>query len=105
LRRIFGYKNVEVTEGWRKLNNEELHRLYPSPIIIRMTKSRRVIWAEHVARMWEKRTAYRILVVKPEGKRPLGRPTRRPVVNMKMDLKEIGGDDMDWINLAQDRDQ
>jgi hypothetical protein len=62
-------------------------------------------WAGHLARMGEKRNAYRILVGKPEGKRPLGRPRRRWVDNIKMDLREIGWDGMDWIGLAQDRDQ
>jgi hypothetical protein len=68
-------------------------------------KSRRMRWAEHVARMGETRNAYRILVGKPEGKRPLGRPRRRGVDNIKMDLREIEWDGMDWIELAQDRDQ
>jgi hypothetical protein len=76
-----------------------------SPSIIRMIKSRRMRWAGHVARMGEKMNAYRILVGKPEGKRPLGRLRRRWVNNIKMDLREIGWDDMDWIDLAQDRDQ
>jgi hypothetical protein len=90
LRRIFGQRRDEVTEDWRKLHNEELHRLYSSPSIIRMIKSRRMRWAGHVVRMVEKRNAYRILVGKPEGKRPLGRPRRRWVDNIKMDLREIG---------------
>jgi hypothetical protein len=71
----------------------------------RMIKSRRMRWTGHVARMGEKRNAYKILVGKPEGKRLLGRPTRRGVDNIKMDLREIRWDGMDWINLAQDRDQ
>jgi hypothetical protein len=87
------------------VNNEELHNLYFSPNIIRMIKPRRMRWAGHVARMGETRNAYRILVGKPEGKRPLGRPRRRWVDNMKIDLREIGWDGMDWIDLAQDRDQ
>jgi hypothetical protein len=70
-----------------------------------MIKSRRMRWAGHVTRMGEKRNAYRILVGKPEGKRPLGRPRRRWVDNIKMDLREIKWDGMDWIDLAQDRDQ
>jgi hypothetical protein len=82
-----------------------LHSLYSSPSIIRMIKSRRMRWAGHVARMREKRNAYRILVRKPEDKRPLGRPRRRWVDNIKMDLREIGWDGVDWIHLAQDRDQ
>jgi hypothetical protein len=73
LKRIFGPKRDEVTGGWRKLHSEELHNLYSSPSIIRMIKSRRMRWA-HVARMGEKRNAYRILMGNPEGKRPLGRP-------------------------------
>jgi hypothetical protein len=90
LRRIFGPKRDEVTGDWRKLHIEELHRLHSSPSIIRMIKSRRMRWARHVARMVEKRNAYMILVGKPEGKRPLGRPRRRWVDNIKMDLREIG---------------
>jgi hypothetical protein len=70
--------------------------------IIRMIKSRRMRWAGHVTRTGETRNVYTILVGKPEGKRPLGRPRRRWVDNIKMDLREIGWDGMDWINLAQD---
>jgi hypothetical protein len=77
LSRIFGPKRDEVTGGWRKLYNEALHNLYSSPSIIRIIKSRRMRWAGHVARMGEKRYVYRLLVGKPEGKRPLGRPRRR----------------------------
>jgi hypothetical protein len=73
--------------------------------MIRMIKSRRKMWAGHVARIGYKRNAYRILVRKSEGKRSLGRPRRRWVHNIKMDLREIGWDGMDWINLDQDRDQ
>jgi hypothetical protein len=69
-----------------------------------MIKSRRMRWAGHVARMGEKRNAYRILVGKLEGKRPLGRPRRKWVDNIKMDLREIGWDGVNWIDLAQDRD-
>jgi hypothetical protein len=82
LRRIFGPKRDDVMGDWRKLHNEELQNLYSSPNIIRMIKSRRR-WNGHVARMGEKRNAYRILVGKPEGKRPLGRPRRRWVDNIK----------------------
>jgi hypothetical protein len=97
----------EVTGGWRKLHNEELHNLYSSPSIIRMIKSRRMRWACHVARMGETRNAYRKLAGKPEGKRPLGRPRRRWVDNItsRMDLREIGWYGMDWMDLAHDRDQ
>jgi hypothetical protein len=77
LRRLFEPKRDEVMRGSRKLHNEELHNLYSSPSIIRMIKSRRMRWASHVTRMRTKRNAYRILVGKPEGKRPLGRPRRR----------------------------
>jgi hypothetical protein len=104
LRRMFGPKRDEVTGGWRKLHNEELHNLYSPPSIIRMIKSMRMRWAGHVPRMREKRNAWRILVRNPEGKKPLGRPRRRWVDNIKMDLREIEWDGMDWIDLAQDRD-
>jgi hypothetical protein len=77
LRRIFGPKGDEVTVEWRKLHNKELHDLYSSPSIIRIMKSWRMRWADHLARKGEKRNAYRLLVGKPEGKRPLGRPRRR----------------------------
>jgi hypothetical protein len=105
LRRIFGPKRDEVTGGWRKLHNEELHDLYSSPSIIRIIESRRMRWVEHVARMGEKRNAYRLLVGKPERKRPLGRPRRRWVDNIKMDLLVIGWGGVDCIGLAQDRDK
>ncbi|KAJ4429673.1 hypothetical protein ANN_21874 [Periplaneta americana] len=84
---------------------EILHALYPSPDIIRNIKSRRLRWAGHVAGMGESRNAYRVLVGRPDGKRPLGRPRRRWEDNIKMDLREVGYDDRDWIHLAQDRDQ
>jgi hypothetical protein len=103
LRRTFGPKRVGVTGGWRKLHNEELHSLYSSPSIIRIIKSRRMRWAGHVARMGERRNVYRLLVRKPEGKRPLGRPRRRWTDNIKMDLLVIGVNVVDWIGLAQDR--
>jgi hypothetical protein len=105
LRRIFGPKRDEVTGGWRKLHNEELRDLYSSPSIIRIIKSRRMRWAEHVARMGEERNACRLLVGKPEGKRPLGRPRRRWVDNIKIDLLEIGWGGVDWIGLPQDREK
>jgi hypothetical protein len=97
--------SIALTGGWRKLRNEELHNLYSSPSIIRVIKSRRMTWTGHVARMGERRNAYRILVGNPEGKRPLGRPRRRWVDNIKMDLRKIGWNGGDWIDLAQDRDQ
>jgi hypothetical protein len=85
-------------------NNEELRDLYSSPSIIRIIKSRRTRWAGHVAQMGEKRNAYRLLVGKPEGKTSLGRPRRRWVDNIKMDVLEISWGGVDWIGLAQDRD-
>jgi hypothetical protein len=95
LRRIFGPKSDEVTGEWRRMHNEELR-------IIRIIKSRRMRWAGHVARMGEKRNAYRLLVGKPEGKRPLERPRRRWVDNIRMNLGEVGWDDGDWIGMAKD---
>jgi hypothetical protein len=103
LLRIFGPKTDGVMGGWRKLHNEELHHLYSSPSIIRIIKSRRMRWAEHVARMGEKRNVCRLLVRNPEGKRPLERPRHRWTDNIKMDLLEIGLSVVDWIGLAQDR--
>jgi hypothetical protein len=105
LRRVFRPKSDEVTGGWRKLHNEELHELYSSRSIIIIIKSRSMTWAGHVAQMGEKRNAYGILVGTPEGKRPLGRQRRRWVGNIKMDLREIGWVGVDWIDMAQDRDQ
>jgi hypothetical protein len=90
LRRIFGPKRDVVTGEWRKLHNEELHNLYSSPDIIRQVKSRRMRWAGHVARMGEERKVYKVLVRKPERKRPLGRPRRRWEDGIRMDLREIG---------------
>ncbi|KAJ4444299.1 hypothetical protein ANN_06091 [Periplaneta americana] len=89
----------------QELHNTELQALYSSPDIIRNIKSRRLRWAGHVARMDESRNVYRVLVGRPEGKRPLGRPRRKWEDNIKMDLRKVGYDDRDWINLAQDRDQ
>jgi hypothetical protein len=105
LRRIFRPKRDEVTGGWRKLHNEELHGLYSSPNIVRVIKARRMRWAGHVARMEEMKGAYNILVGKPEGRRPLGRPRRRWEDNIKMGLREMGFGDVDRIYLAQDRDR
>jgi hypothetical protein len=105
LRRIFGPKRDEVTGEWRKLHNKELHDLYSSPSIIRIMKSRRMRWAGHVARMGEKMNAYRLLTGKPEGRRPLGRPKRRWLDNIRIDLVKVGWGDVDWIGLAQGRDR
>jgi hypothetical protein len=103
LRRIFEPKRDEVTGEWRKLHNEELHDLYSSPSIVRIIKARRMIWAGHVARMGEEKNAYRLLVGKPEGRSPLGRPRRRLLDNIRIDLVEVGWGDVDCIGLAQDR--
>jgi hypothetical protein len=105
LRRIFGQKRDEVTREWRKLHKEDLHNLYSSPSIIRIIKSRRMRWEGHVARMGENRSAYRLLVGKPEGKKPLGRTRRRWLDNIRTNLVEVGCGDVDWIGLAQDRDR
>ncbi|KAJ4443916.1 hypothetical protein ANN_05703 [Periplaneta americana] len=105
LRKIFGAKRDEVTGEWRKLHNADLHALYSSPDIIRNIKSRRLRWAGHVARMGESRNAYSVLVGRPEGIRHLWRPRRRWEDNIKIELREVGYDGRDWINLAQDRDQ
>jgi hypothetical protein len=100
LRKIFGPKIDEVTGEWRKLYNEELHILYSSPYIIRQIKSRRMKWAGHVACMGEERNVYRVLMGKPEGKGPLGRPREDGI---RMDLREIGWGSVDWIQLAWDK--
>ena len=85
--------------------NEELNDLYSSPNILRVITSRRMRWAGHVARVGEERGVYRVLVGKPEGKRPLGRPRCRWVDNIRMGLQEVGCGYMDWIGRAQDRDR
>ena len=90
LRRIFGPKRDEVRGEWRKPNNEERNDLYSSPNIVHVITSRRMRWAGHVARMGEGRGVYRVLVGKPEGKRPLGRPRHRWEDNIKMDLQVVG---------------
>jgi hypothetical protein len=105
LRRIFGPKRDEVTGEWMKLHNEELHNLYSYQDIIRQVKSRRMRWAGHVARMGEERKVYKVLVGKPEGKRPLERPRRMWEDGVRMDLREIGLGGVDWMQLAQDRDR
>jgi hypothetical protein len=102
--RIFGPRGEE-DRLWRKLHNDELHSLYYSPNIVKVIKLRRVRVAGHVARTGEGRGVYKVLVGRPEGKRPLGRPRRMWEDNIKMDLREIGIDGAKWIRLAQDRFQ
>ena len=92
MRRIFGPRRDEVTGDWRRLRKEEANDLYSSP-------------NRHVARMGVERGVYRVLVGKPEGRRPMGRPRRRWVDNIRMDLQEVGCGHMDWIGLAQDIDR
>jgi len=105
LRRIFVPRRDEVTGEWRKLQNEELNDLYSSPNIVRVIKSRRMRRAGHVACMDLEKGVYRILVGIPERRRPLGRPRRRWMDNIKVDLQEVGCGYVDWIGLAQDRDR
>jgi hypothetical protein len=97
--KIFGPKRKE-DGSWRKLHNDELHSLYPSPNIVRVIKSRRMRWARHVARTGEGRGVYRVLVGRPEWKRPLVRPRRRWEDNIKLDLREMGIDGTNWIRRA-----
>ena len=104
LRVTFGPRRDEVTGEWRKLHNEDLN-LYSSPNIVRMIKSRRMRWAGHVALMDDRTGVQRVLVGKPEGKRPLGRPRCRWEDHIKMDLQEVGRGCGDWMELAQDRDR
>jgi hypothetical protein len=105
LRRVFGPKRDEVTGEWRKLHNEKLNDLYSLHNIVRVVKSRRIRWAGHVARMVEGRGVHRVLVGRPEGRRPLGRPRHRWEDNIKRDLEEVGGDCGNWMERAQDRDR
>ena len=106
LRRVRGPERDYVTREWRKLHNEELNDPYSSLSIVQVIKSRRMRWAGHVERVWGKRGGvYRVLVGKPEGKRPLGRARRRWEDNIKIDLQEVGCGGMDWIDLGQDRDR
>jgi hypothetical protein len=92
-----------VAAAWTKLHNEELHNLHSSPDIIRITKSRKIRWVGHVARIRRERNAHTILIVKPEENRPLGRHRRRLKDNINTDLVEIGLVCVDWIHPAQDR--
>jgi hypothetical protein len=103
LRRIFGRKRDEVTGEWRRLHNMELYAVYSSPTIFRVIKGLR--WVGHVARTEKSRGAYRVLVGKPEGRRPLGRRRRRWEDNIKIDRQEVGCEGLDWIDVAQDMDR
>jgi hypothetical protein len=94
-----------VKGGWRKLHNEELHNLHSSPNIIKNDQVKKDEMGRACSTNGTKRNAYRILVGKPEGRRPLGRPRCRRVDNIKIDLREIGWNGMEWIDLAEDRDQ
>jgi len=105
LRRIFGSKRNGLTGEWGKLHNVELNDLYSSPNMVQVIKSRKMRWAGHVARMGKRRGVDRVLVGKPEGKRPLGRPRRRWENNIKINLQEVGCVGMDYIELGQDRDR
>jgi hypothetical protein len=102
LNRVFGPKRDEVTGEWRNLHNEELNDLYSLPNIVRVVKSRRMRWAALVARIGEGRGVHRVLVGRPEGRRPLGRPRCRWEDNIKRDLGEGGGGCGDWMERAQD---
>ena len=102
LRKTLGPNWDEVTGEWRKLHTGELNDLYSSHFV-RMIECGRIRWAGHVAHMGEKRGIYRVLVGKPEGKKPLGRPRPRWENKIKMDLQEVGCGCMDWIDLAHDR--
>jgi hypothetical protein len=104
LRKIFGPKREE-DGSWKKLHNDESHSLYSLPNIVKVIKSRKMRWAGHVAYMGEGRGVYRVLIGRPKGKRPLGRPRCRWEDNIKLDLREIGVDGANWIGLAQDRVQ
>ena len=103
LRRIFGSKRDEVTGEWRKLHNEELNDLYCSPNTVRVIKSRKMRWAGHVARIGERRNVFRVLMGKPEGKKPLERPRRRWEDNIKIDLQDVGcgvWNGMSWLRIG-----
>jgi len=102
--KFYIYMYAHIFGEWRRLHKEELNDLYCSPNIVRVIKSGRMRWAGHVAHMGEEKGVYRVLLGKPEGRRPLGRPRHRWVDNIRMDLQEVGCGYMGWIGLAQDRD-
>jgi len=103
LRRIFGPRRIDVTGEWRKLHNEELNDIYSSSNIVQVIKSRRMRWAGHVACVGDSKAVYRVVMGRSEGKRPLGRPRRRWVDNIKMNIQEVGWVGVDWLELTQDR--
>jgi hypothetical protein len=103
--RIFGPKREEVAGGWRRLQYEDLYNLYTSPNIIRLVKSMRMRWVGHVAHVGDMRNANNILVGKSEGKRPFRRCRHIWEDNIRMDLRKTGWEGVDWIHLAQDKDQ
>jgi hypothetical protein len=105
LKRAFWPMRDEITGEWRKPHNGKLNDLYYSPNIVRVIKSRRMRWTGQVSCTGERRGVNRVLVGKPEGKRPLGRPRHRWMDNIKLKIQEVGYGGMDWINLAQDRDR
>jgi hypothetical protein len=105
LRRVFGPKRDEVIGDWGKLYNDELNDLYSSSNIVRVINSRRMRWVGHVARLGKGRGVYRVLVGKPKGNRPFGRPRCSSEDTIKMDLQEVGCVGMDWIELAEDREK
>jgi len=105
LRKKLGPRRDKVPGEWRKLHIEELNNLYSSPSIVRVIKSRRMRWVGYVECMGERRCMYRVLVGKPEGKRPLGRPRHRWEDNIKMDIQKVGSVGLDWIELDQDRER
>jgi hypothetical protein len=102
---IIRERRDEVTGEWRKLHNEEPNDMYSLANIVRVVRSRRMRWVGHVARMGEGRGVHRVLMGRPEGRRPLGRPRHRWEDNIKMDIQEVGGDCGDWMERAQDRDR
>ena len=103
LRKIYGPKRDEMTGEWRRLHNEELHRLYDSPDVIRIMKSRRIRWAGHVARMGGKTKIIFYCGWKAGGKEAIGRPRRRWEDNIRRDLREVGIRDENWLDVAQER--
>jgi hypothetical protein len=105
LRRIIAPKTEEGAVGWRRLHNEDLYNVFASPNIILVIKSRRMKWKEHVTHMEEIINSYKILVGKSERKRPLGRPRRRWEDDIRMDLREVRWEGVDWMYLVEDRDQ